>query len=228
MNALKKIGKRLLDLLYPRRAVCMGCGSMVGCDQDDICGECREKLAKNFIGARMPDKKSGLAGTAFAHPYHGPAGNVVRNLKYGSVWILAGEIGCEIARAAKLMRMEEEAVVTSVPMHPKRLRQRGRNHSALLAEAAAKEMQLPYMEILERTRNAPQQARLSDALRKKNLKGGFAVRSEMLEKIRGRTILLIDDVWTTGATAQSCVETLRSAGAGSIYFASYAHGEGKR
>ena len=223
-----KVLKRILDLLYPRRAVCMGCGSMAGCDRDDLCEECREKLTKNFIGVRMPDRKTGLSGTAFAYPYRGPAGSVVRNLKYGSVWVLAEEMGRDIARAAKLMRVTQNALVAAVPMHPKRLRKRGRNHSALLAEAAARELGLEYTEILERTRNAPQQARLSDAQRKKNLKGGFAVRKEAEDKIRCRTILLIDDVWTTGATATSCAEALRSAGAGCIYFASYAHGEGKR
>ena len=222
-----KMLKWIIDLLYPRRAVCMGCGSMVGCDRDDLCEECRESLAKNFIGVRLPDWKTGLSGTAFAHPYHGPAGNVVRRLKYDSVWILAEEMGRDIARAAEQLRLKD-CVVTSVPMHPKRLRERGRNHSALLAETAARELGFEYMEILERTRNAPQQARLSDVQRRENLKGGFAVREGNKKEIFGRTILLIDDVWTTGATAMSCAEALRNAGAGRICFASYAHGEGKR
>ena len=223
-----KVLKWIIELLYPRRAVCMGCGSMVGCDRDDLCEECRKKLAENFIGARMPDKKSGLSGTAFAYPYHGPAGSIVRRLKYGFVWVLAEDMGREIARAAEMMRVTKTALVTSVPMHPRRLRMRGRNHAALLAEAAARELGLEYREILVRTRNAPQQARLSDAQRKENLTGGFAVRPEMQDQILCRTILLIDDVWTTGATAKSCADALRSAGAGCIYFASYAHGEGKR
>ena len=227
MKRLKQIREWLSELLFPRRAVCMGCGSMIGCDRDDVCEQCREKLAKQFVGARMPDKKSPFAGTAFAYRYHGPAGGIVRNLKYGSVWLLAENMGRDLARAAELMRVPEDALVTAVPMHPKRLRERGRNHSALLAQEAAKKLGLDYLEILERTRNAPQQARLSDARRKKNLQGAFAVRQEVKEAICGRTILLIDDVWTTGSTAASCAEALRSAGAGRIYFAAYAHGEKK-
>ena len=222
-----KIVNWLLDLLFPRRASCMGCGSMVGCDRDDLCEECREQLAKSFIGVRMPERGSGLAGVAYAYPYRGPAGSMVRRLKYGAVWLLAEQMGREIARAAELMRLEAGCVVTAVPMHPKRLRTRGRNHSALLAQSAAEKLDLPYMEILKRTRNAPQQARLSDTQRRENLKGGFAVCEEAAEEIRGKTILLIDDVWTTGATAGSCAEALHAAGAGRIYFASYAYGKRK-
>lgn len=215
----------LRELVFPRRAACMGCGSLIGCDRDDLCEDCRARLAKSFIGARMPEKRSDLAAMAFAYPYRGPAGGMARSLKYGSVWILAEQMGRDIARAAEYLRVEPDCVVTPVPMHPKRLRERGRNHSALLALSAAKQLGLPYMEMLRRTRNAPQQARLSDAERRKNLKDGFAVREECLREIGGRTILLVDDVWTTGATAQSCAEALKKAGAGRIYFAAYARAE---
>lgn len=215
----------LKELLFPRRANCMACGSMLGCDRDDICEECRALLAKNFIGVRMPGKRSPFAGLAFAHPYRGPAGGLVRSLKYGSVWVLAEQMGREIARAAEGLRLEADCVVVPVPMHPRRLRSRGKNHSALLALVASQELNLPYMEILERTRNAPQQARLSDAQRKENLKDGFAVRKVYAEETLGRTILLVDDVWTTGATALNCAEALRKGGAGRIYFVAYARAE---
>lgn len=220
-----KITDWLKEIFFPRRATCMACGSMCGCDRDDVCEECRAQLAKGFIGVRMPGKRSPFAGMAFAYPYRGPAGGMVRSLKYGSVWVLAERMGHEIARAAEGLRPEADAVVVPVPMHPKRLRARGKNHSALLALAASQKLNLPYMEILERTRNAPQQARLSDAERRQNLKGSFAVRKEYAEEVRGRTILLVDDVWTTGATAQNCAETLRSAGAERIYFAAYARAD---
>ena len=218
----------LIDLLYPRRAVCMGCGDALGLDWDDLCEECRAKLAQNWIGPRMPGKGMKLDGAAYAHAYPGPAGGMVRNLKYRSAWVLAEGMGAEIARAAEQLRIGEKFIVTAVPMHPKRLRRRGRNHAELLARSAAAKLNAEYRELLYRTRNAPQQARLSVRERKKNLKDAFAVLPECRELADGAAVLLIDDVYTTGATAKSCAEALRSAGAGRVYFAAYALGGGDK
>ena len=215
--------KWLVDLFYPRRACCMGCGDMLGLDRDDLCEDCRGRLARSWIGLRMPERKLKLDGAAYCYPYAGPGGSVVRRLKYSSVWILAEEMGRDIARAAGMLRMGEGVIVTSVPMHPKRLRERGRNHSELLARAVAGEMGLEYRELLVRTRNAPQQARLEGDARRKNLKDAFAA----CELPKGCRVLIVDDVMTTGATAQSCAEALRRAGAGKVYFAAYTLGSRK-
>ena len=77
---LKRLGGWLLDLISPRRAVCMGCGSCLGCDRDDLCEDCRAQLARNWVGVRTMDKKRMLDGAAFAHSYAGPAGGMVRRL----------------------------------------------------------------------------------------------------------------------------------------------------
>ena len=223
MRAMKWIA----GLLFPRRAVCMGCGDMTGCDRDDICEDCRRAMADGWVGVRPAAKRSFIDGAAFAYRYRGPAGGVVRSLKYGSVWLLAEEMGRDVARAAEMLKITDLNVVTAVPMHPKRLRARDRNHSELIARSAAQRLGVSYGELLARTRNAPQQARLSNAERRRNLKGGFAALPDGAEAIRGRTVLLIDDVWTTGATAESCAEALKAAGAAHVYFAAYAYGEKK-
>lgn len=223
-EALKEV---LLDLVYPRRATCLGCGDMLGFERDDICDECRLKLAKNWIGLKPAPKNSGIDGAAYAFGYHGPAGRIVRNLKYRGAWLLAEEMGAEIARAATLLRIENICYVAAVPMHPKRLRTRGRNHAELLARAAAEKLGLEYVDLLTRTRNARQQARLSPKERKENLRGAFAVREEYMELVNGAEVLVIDDVFTTGATAVNCAKALKDAGADKVYFAAYANGERK-
>ena len=184
------------------------------------------ELAQSWIGPRIPRKRMKLDGTAYAHDYRGPAGGMVRNLKYHSAWVLADAMGADVARAAELLRIPKLDFVTAVPMHPKRLHKRGRNHAEVLARSAARRMGLEYRELLYRTRNTPQQARLSIRERKRNLKDAFAALPECRERIEGATVLLIDDVYTTGATAKSCAEALRSAGAQRIYFAAYALGGG--
>ena len=217
----------MLDLLYPRRAICMGCEDMVGLDRDDLCEDCRMKLAGSWIGVRTPNWRMKLDGAAYAYNYSGPAGGMVRNLKYGSAWVLAEAMGADVARAAEQMRMEPVDFVTAVPMHPKRLRERGRNHAELLARSAAARLEMDYCELMYRTRNAPQQARLSAKERRKNLVDAFAVLPEYRDMLAvGAAVLLIDDVCTTGATAKSCAEALRSAGARRVYFAAYAIGRG--
>lgn len=227
-SLLQRLLKDVLELLYPRRATCMGCDSIFGCDRDDICEACRQELAKNWLGVRLPDRASGLAGTAFAHRYYGATSGVVRSFKYNFHWVLAEEMGRDVARAAELLHISELSYVTAVPMHPDRLRIRVKNHSELLARNVAARLDAPYAQLLCRTRNARQQARLSKEQRMLNLRGGFAVPEEMQALVRGSTILLIDDVWTTGSTAIACTQALREAGAERVYFASYAHGERKR
>lgn len=221
--------KFLIDLIYPRKAVCMGCGSLFGCERDDICDACREALAKGWVGVRYAEKKTGLDGMAFAYGYHGVAGNIVRRMKYNSVRVLAEEMGSDTAKAAELLRLSHVDFVTAVPMHPKRLRKRGCNHGEVLAKAAADKLNLPFEMVLMRTRNSVQQARLSDAQRKKNLDGAFAVCPGFEDMIKDSIVLLIDDVYTTGATARECALALRKAGTAKVYFAGYAvSNNGKR
>lgn len=215
----------ILNLLYPRRAECMGCGSKVGCDRNDMCEDCRERLAKAWVGVRAAEPASGLSAAAYAYRYASPANGMVRKLKYAGVQLLAEEMGRDIARAAELLRIRD-AVVTFVPMHPSRERRRGFNHAELLARKAAETLGLECADLLVRTRNAPQQARLSREERLENLRGAFRVPDAEKEKLAGRNVLLIDDVFTTGATAKSCAEALRKAGAAKVYFAAYAYGEG--
>lgn len=217
----------LLNSIYPRRAVCMGCGSMLGCDRDELCEDCRKKLAQNWIGPYLPGGTEDMDGAAFACRYAGPAGSMVRHLKYGGVRLLAEPMGTQLARAVALMRLDGDALVTAVPMHPRRLRRRGFNHAKLLAQVVARELNLEYADVLTRVRNTPQQARLNAAQRRKNVKGAMTVDARWISSLDGRCVLVIDDVFTTGATAAQCARALRASGAGRVYFGAYALGEGK-
>jgi len=225
IEALKGV---LLDLVYPRRATCLGCGEMIGCDRNDICDDCRAALAKNWIGVKAAPEKSRIDGAAYAYRYHGPAGGLVRNLKYRGAWLLAEEMGADIARAAMGLRIENICYVAAVPMHPRRMRKRDRNHAEVLARSAAERLGLEYADILMRKRNVRQQARLTPEERKENLKDVFAVREECRELVNGAEVLVIDDVFTTGATAVNCAKALKDAGADRVYFAAYANGERKK
>lgn len=210
---LAKVGDALLGLIYPRRAVCMGCGTREGFERDWLCETCRKELADRWIGAGMPPGRGAFDGAAYAYHYGGPAGGLVRNLKYRGVSRLAGTMGRAMARAFEAIQPTGADCLVPVPMHPKRLRERGANHALLLAKAAGERLNLPVLDALERTRNTRQQARLPAAERRVSMDGAFALR----EKVKGRRVALVDDVCTTGATAVACARALRDGGAAAVY-----------
>ncbi len=105
-----------------------------------------------------------------------------------------------------------------VPLHKKRLRQRRFNQSALLARALSKASARPYAtNILLRARNTPPQGAFTASGRRRNVAGAFHIRKQAGPEISGKTVILIDDVFTTGATLSACAKTLKNAGAKYVY-----------
>ena len=137
----------------------------------------------------------------------------VLQFKYRHLKAAAATLGELIINSFNLQPRPGEALI-AVPLHPKRLRQRGYNQSALLAAELGKLTGLPVIEgALVRVRNTIPQARTKSAAeRRSNVQGAFACQQQM----NGRDILLIDDVCTTGATLDACAAALKSAGAGTV------------
>jgi ComF family protein len=105
-------------------------------------------------------------------------------------------------------------VLTPVPLHPSRLRQRGFNQSLLLAREVGRTQSIPVVEALIRTRRTNSQVRLGAAERAGNVAGALAVLPGQM--VTGRSFLLVDDVITTGATLGACASALLDAGASSV------------
>ena len=209
---IKRLGNGILDLIYPLKAQCVGCGSQAGFERDWLCEDCRQALAERWVGATQPPEGGLIEGAACAYLYGGPAGGMVRSLKYRGVYKLAEPMGRDMARAFEALRPAFIDCVVPVPMHPRRVRQRGYNHAELLARQAAGEMALPCLDALARTKNTRQQARLSHADRMSNLEGAFVLK----EDVTGKRVLLVDDVCTTGTTANACARVLLSGGADAV------------
>jgi ComF family protein len=105
-------------------------------------------------------------------------------------------------------------MVVPMPLHWVRQWKRGFNQSDLLARVVSKRIGSPVMRVIRRRRATPPQAGLSNAQRRTNVAGAFIVRKRAV--IKGRNILLIDDVLTTGATLSACASVLKRAGAGRV------------
>jgi len=106
-------------------------------------------------------------------------------------------------------------IITPVPLHPVRLRERGYNQAALIAESLSETLMIPYAgKIIERSRHTPRQSELGQKERFTNITGAF--RMNPSSELKGRHVLLVDDLLTTGATASEAARTLKDAGAAEV------------
>lgn len=215
---LRDAGRALDRLLFPRAAVCMGCGDKSGCAQDWLCDSCLQALAGLWCGDSPLPCTAPLEGLAAAYAYRDPAASLVHSLKYASVGLLAGLMARDMACACAALPLSTGPLVVPAPMHAHRERKRGYNQAELLARELARLLGYPHAQALSKLRNTRQQARLSHAQRAQNLQGSIAVRGD----VRGRNILLVDDVYTTGATMRVCAQALLEAGAEAVYGLAYA------
>jgi len=151
-----------------------------------------------------------------AFVYGGAVARAVTRFKYGRRPDLARPLGDLLWRAVEPHAGRHAGcVVVPVPLHPARLAERGFNQSALLARAVSSRLGAPLLALaLARTRDTPRQAALDRDARLANLAGALRVRQPA--PVRGRAVLLVDDVRTTGATSHACERALLEAGARSV------------
>jgi ComF family protein len=120
--------------------------------------------------------------------------------------------------AASDFLSEPNTLIVPVPLHPLRMLKRKYNQSALLAQRLAKDSETPLLlDGLKRIRHKPPQASLSRSERLKNTRGVFAVNPKRQTQIADKTIILVDDVMTTGATLNACAKMLKAGGAKQVY-----------
>jgi ComF family protein len=161
--------------------------------------------------------------------------DAIRLLKYERVEAMARPLGHLLARVmTKLAEqgMSRDVTVIAVPLHPRKQRQRGYNQSVLLADEALRSLRLngwllkAQHAAMVRMRQTGSQFGLSPRERRLNLRGAFVVRDP--EAVSGREVLLVDDIYTTGATARECARVLRQAGATKVWVATVARAQKER
>ena len=240
---MNRVLSKLLDILYPR--VCPLCGGMSDRAERHICWGCFSSLplhtaetphcvrcgkvpdgdvAADFLcdACRLETPAFDLARTAL--PFHSAARDLIHLLKYkGGIWI--AEDLADILEGCVRAHFDADAIdlVLPVPLSPAKFRKREYNQSALLAKSLAKRIGAPCLpRLLERVRNTPTQTHLTVSGRKNNVKGAFRIPD--LSAILARTILVIDDVMTTGATLGEVAGTLKAAGAWRVWALAVARG----
>lgn len=116
-----------------------------------------------------------------------------------------------------LENIDSDAIVTTVPLHFFSYLKRGYNHSELLAKGVAKANGNPFFPLLRKTRLTPHQAKLSRSARLKNVRNSFSIRPKFLMAIQGRDVIIVDDVISTGSTANECAKVLKAHGAKRVF-----------
>jgi competence protein ComFC len=201
---------------FPVCEVCIGEPEPL--DAEYFCISCRTPFANSFpldSEGRCALCRSGLRAFDAAYSY-GAYGGTLRELihllKYRGIQPLAAPLGALLLRS--LPREEAFDVIVPVPLHWRRRWRRGFNQAELLAGTLAHSTGIPIRKILRRVKATATQAGLTNSARRRNMVQAF--RCSRAEEARGRRILLIDDVMTTGSTAAACARALKSAGAARV------------
>ena len=160
--------------------------------------------------------------------YKGGARTIIKDLKYHGKQYYARVFGRMLADKLLYEKLEFDICVP-VPMYRKKENKRGYNQAALIAKFTAEDLHKPFApHALVRIRATEPMNRLNNAERKMNIRGAFAVPKDQRRWIEKRTVLLVDDIYTTGSTMNECARELLTAGAAHVYIATMASGRNQR
>ena len=228
---------RFLELIYPPRChICQGFLTDDRGENRHFCQDCLDSLIKidppicpvcgipfasrveedHICGACLR-KRPFFDGLAAPYLYEGGIMDVIHQIKYSGKTYLAESLGNVLASfACERFGAIDDILIMPVPLHPKRLRERGFNQSLVLAKAVRPllDARLDFLS-LRRVKYTQPQTGLKRDERRKNVKGAFGLAG--LPDLKGRTVILVDDVATTGTTLNECARVLKKAGCEKVY-----------
>lgn len=237
------VGQELLSWLFPFGIYCICCGDFITVDKPyGLCDVCAEKLhwitgaRCNICGKELAEQDT-LCYDCEAEERHFDRGmscvqygrlekELIHRFKYKDCGYLGRPVGDLMAeRFLAEAELPLPDMITAVPMYRKKEQVRGYNQAAVIGKNVAKRLDRPYCaDLLHRIRNTEPMNRLHAEERKENVKNAFHITEKYCTIVNGRVILLVDDVYTTGSTADTCARLLKEAGAKAVIVLSFASG----
>ncbi|MCL2110601.1 ComF family protein [Microgenomates group bacterium] len=212
----------MLDNFLPHTCLC--CGNFFR-SALRLCPACADRIV--FYHGAHSSKDMSVWGDIYLDEYEVMAhydpvlGTLIRHLKYTGIQPLANLLGEWLWWWCKLPW--EVDLICHVPLHPQRFSQRGFNQSLLLARVLSEKSNWTRLPLLERRIYTLNQAAADHQTRQKQLHGVFATRAQFQEVVKGKTVLIVDDVMTTGSTFNQCARALKEAGARHVVAVALAH-----
>ena len=217
------MGFNLLDLLFPKR--CVSCGVF----GKYICNRCFKKIEfvekpicpicqRQAIGGKTHPKCAGKFrpdGLVVACKYKGPIKFAIRKVKYKWVYDIEKVLVDLLASQIWKFDLPQDSILIPIPLSKKRKNWRGFNQAEILAKTLSKKFNVSYSASLIRMIDTRTQVGLTKEERRENVKGAFAGRKAQGK--RDKNIILVDDVYTSGATMMEAAKVLKNGGAGNVW-----------
>ncbi len=213
----------LVDFIFPKK--CVGCGKF----GEYFCSKCFSKIEyvenpvcpvcqRQAVGGRTHPKcqtRYSLDGLVVACRYRNPVKVAIQKVKYRWVYDIEKVLVDLLATQIYKFAIPQKVILVPVPLHKKRKNWRGFNQAEILAKDLSKKFKVNYSEILIRSRETKTQVGLKRDERKENVRGAFELRRGA--DVSGRNVILVDDVYTSGATMAECAKVLKKSGAKSVW-----------
>lgn len=225
----------LLELVYPEKNTCFICDVYDEAIRDNyICSDCEKsiKILEPPLCSKCSkpldySESSDICKECFSqercfetskslYAYDGLIKKAIYNYKYYNKPYYYKLFGKMLIDYMKNENYTHFDFILSVPLHHSKMRKRGYNQSELLARYISKDLQIPYLDALKRTKKTLKQSEQSKEERRKNLKGAFAVK-KAAQKAMNSQVLLVDDIYTTGSTVEECSKVLIDYGVSKVY-----------
>ena len=238
MREKQNITKLFIDLLFPPKPYCLLCDNKLTGIESIVCEDCKNEISplteplcikcgrplekrESFCHDCQREHHAFVQARSYGH-YEATLKKLIHEFKYRGKQELAEVLGNMMFYVLKQLSWPEFDYLVPLPLHVKRQRERGFNQAYLLTKVLSRESKIPIFQGLTRVKPTQHQTLLDKSFRKKNLEGAFRIVEN--RKIHGKIVLLVDDVYTTGATAGECSKCLLEAGAKAVYVLTCARG----